>query len=130
MYAFFIVLLFSLSGQASALDVTLAWSTDPAVDGYKVYYKAGSSGPPYDGTGAAEGDSPIDVGWLSEFTLRNLSDDEDYYFALTAYNEYGESGYSPEVTTARSVAVSSDTSIAGGGGGGCFISALRDGNEK
>ena len=110
---------------ANALDITLAWTSDPSVDGYKIYYKSGSSGPPYDGTGAAEGDSPIDVGWVDEFTLRALSDDEDYYFAVTAYNAYGESGYSNEVTTARSVSVTTSSGIAGGGGGGCFITALQ-----
>jgi hypothetical protein len=111
------------------LDISLAWTSEPVVDGYKIYYKSGSSGPPYDGDGAAEGDSPIDVEWVDEFTLRALPDDEDYYLAITAYNEYGESGYSNEVTTARSVAVST-AGAAGGGGGGCFISALRSGNEK
>ncbi|MEJ2724387.1 MAG: fibronectin type III domain-containing protein [Deltaproteobacteria bacterium] len=110
-------------------DVTLAWDSDSAVDGYKLYYKAGSSGPPYNGTGAAEGDSPVDVGWFSEFTLRALSDGEDYYFAVTAYNSEGESGYSNEATTARPVGVSS--AEAGGvepagvdAGSGCFISTM------
>ena len=110
----------------NALDVTLAWDADPAVDGYKVYYKSGSSGPPYDGIGAAEGDSPIDVGWVDEFTLRALSDDEDYYFVITAYNQYGESGYSNEVTTAKSVSVTTSSGAVGGGGGGCFISAIGE----
>ena len=90
----------------------------------------GISGPPYDGTGAAEGNSPIDVGWIDEFTLRALSDDEEYYFVVTAYRDGVESGYSNEVTTARGVTVSGSSSGAGGGGGGCFISALRGGNEK
>lgn len=120
-------LLFCLLGEASGRDVTLSWSADPTVGGYEIYYKAGSSGPPYNGIGAAEGDSPIDVGWVDEFTLRDLSDDEDYYFAITAYNEFGESGYSNEVTTARSVSI---TTSSAGGGGGCFISALRGGNEE
>jgi hypothetical protein len=119
-----IALLFLWAIPTHALDITLAWTSDPTVDGYKIYYEAGSSGPPYNGTGAAEGDSPIDVGWVDEFTLRALSDDEDYYFAITAYNQYGESGYSNEVTTARSVTTTSSVT-APAGGGGCFISALQ-----
>ena len=112
---------------ASALDVTLAWDPDQIADGYKVHYKSGSSGPPYDGTGAAEGDSPIDVGWVSESTLRALSDDEDYYFVITAYNEYGESGYSNEVTTAKSVSITTGSGVSGGGGGGgCFIASMQE----
>jgi hypothetical protein len=118
-------LFFCFVTPVHSLDVTLAWNTDPAADGCKVYYKTGSSGPPYDGIGAAEGDSPIDVGWVSEFTLRALSEDEDHYFVVTAYNENGESGYSNEVTTAKSVVVST-VGAAGGDGGGCFISAITE----
>ncbi len=53
-----------------AADVTLAWSanTEPDLDGYYIYYKTGSSGAPYNGTGAAEGNSPIQV------PLANLTD--------------------------------------------------------
>ncbi len=122
----FVALLSCFSTPGYAMDVTLAWDTDPTVDGYHLYYKAGSSGPPYNGTGAAEGDSPVDVGWVSEFTLRALSEDEDYYFAVTAYTQDGESGYSNEVTKARSsaIATTSGVSTGGGGGGGCFIETI------
>jgi hypothetical protein len=108
----------------NALDITLAWDVNPGAEGYKIHYKRGSSGPPYNGTEAAEGDSPIDVGWVSEFTLRALSDDEVYYLSITAYKDDLESGYSNEVTTARSAAIS--TVGAAGGGGGCFISAIAE----
>ena len=103
----------------------MAWGDDSTVDGYKLYYKAGSSGPPYNGTGAVEGDSPVDVGWVSEFTLRALSDD-DYYFVVTAYKQGSESGYSNEATTARSGSVATSSGVAGNGesGGGCFISTI------
>jgi hypothetical protein len=121
----FVALLSCFLTPGYAMDITLAWDTDPTVDGYELYYKAGSSGPPYNGTGAAEGDSPVDVGWVSEFTLRALSDDADYYFVVTAYTQDGESGYSNEVTTARSGAVATSSGLAGGGGGGCFISTIR-----
>ena len=122
----FVALLSCFLTPGYARDVTLAWDTDPSVDGYLLYYNAGSSGPPYNGTGTAEGDSPVDVGWVSEFTLRALSDDEDYYFAVTAYTQDGESGYSNEVTTARSssIATTSGVSAGGGGGGGCFINTV------
>ena len=124
----------SLLGRAHAMDITLAWDHSEGADGYLIYYKSGSSGVPYDGTGAAEGDSPIDVGYMSDFTLRALSDDEVYYFAVTAYNDFGESGYSNEAMTGRSVSDGSNSTTSSaigdaGGGGGCFISALS-GNEK
>lgn len=122
----FVALLSCFLTPGYARDVTLAWDTDPSVDGYLLYYNAGSSGPPYNGTGAAEGDSPVDVGWVSEFTLRALSDEDDYYFVVTAYTQDGQSGYSNEATTeSRSaVATSSIVPAGGGGGGGCFINTV------
>jgi hypothetical protein len=124
-YILFAIALFFSSGPVFAMDLTLAWDTHPSAKGYKIHYKSGSSGPPYNGTGAAEGDSPIDVGWVSEFTLRGLPDDEVYYVSLTAYKNNTESGYSNEVTTARGVADSSSSSgLSGGGDSGCFISTI------
>jgi len=87
---------------AHSADVTLAWdpNSEPDLAGYKVYYKTGSSGPPYDGTGATEGDSPIDVGNVTEFTLHDLTDGVTYFFVVTAHDTEGlESGYSNEVNT-------------------------------
>ena len=121
-----VALLSCFSTPVYSMDVTLGWDTDSRVDGYKLYYKARSSGPPYNGTGAAEGDSPVDVGWVSEFTLRALSDDEVYYFVATAYNDLGESGYSNEVSTDRSISSwsSSIGVVDSNSGAGCFISTI------
>jgi hypothetical protein len=57
------ITLFLVTPQAYCVQATLAWdpNSEPDLDGYKVYYKTGSSGEPYDGTGATQGDSPIDV---------------------------------------------------------------------
>lgn len=85
---------------AYSVEVTLAWdpNTEPDLAGYKIYYKTGSSGPPYNGTGATEGDSSIDVGNLTEFTLHGLTDCVTYFFVVTAYNTGGlESNYSEEL---------------------------------
>ena len=82
------------------MDVSLSWdpNTDSNLAGYKIYYKSGSFGPPYDGTGANEGDSPIDVGDVTEFTLTGLTDGATYFFVVTAYATQDlESGYSNEV---------------------------------
>lgn len=121
--------LFCFVTPVYALDITLAWDLNPYVDGYKIYYKTGSSGPPYNGTTAAEGDSPIDIGYSSEFTLRALSDDDVHYFTITAYKDDLESGYSNEVSTGRGVSTTSSSpalAAAGGGGGGCFITILQE----
>jgi len=104
-------------------DATLMWSknTESDLDGYKVYYKSGSSGSPYNGMGAMEGDSPITIPLQElynpeqpEYTIHGLDDNEDYYFVLTAYDIYErESGYSNEV--------SSNEIGLEAYGGGCFI---------
>lgn len=96
--AFALSLLFA--SIALADDVTLAWdaNTEPDLAGYQIYYKTESSGEPYDGTGAAEGDSPIDVGNVTVFTIHGLVEGVAYYFVATAYDTEGlESGYSNEV---------------------------------
>jgi len=80
------------------MDVTLQWNASAGSSGYKLYYTTGCPGPPYDGTEALEGSSPIDVGNVTQFTLHDIPDG-DCRFALTAYNAYGESGYSVEIST-------------------------------
>jgi Fibronectin type III domain len=68
------------------------------IAGYRVYYKTGTPGPPYLGTGANEGSSPIDVGNTTSVTLTGLNEAETYYVAVTCYNTKGrESPYSSEV---------------------------------
>ena len=83
-------------GPAFAWDLTIAWdpNREPNLDGYTVYYKKYSPGPPYDYVG----DLP-----LSTFVnpdkpvtqITNLENDINYYFALTAYDTDGnESSFS------------------------------------
>lgn len=89
------------------IDVTLEWdeNAQPDVAGYSLYYKTGSSGPPYTGSGASEGDSPIAidthhacVSGPCRFTLTDLNEVATYYFVVTAYDTAGlESDYSNEV---------------------------------
>ena len=105
MFAIIAIFMIALYSSAFAgLNITLEWdaSTSPDIAGYKVYYKTGTSGPPYSGTGAVEGNSPIDVGNILTFTITGLAEDEDYYFVATAYDDRGrESDYSNEVSTVR-----------------------------
>ena len=91
-------MLFFAITPVQAMDVTLQWNVSAGASGYKIYYTTGCPGPPYDGAQALEGNSPIDVGNVTEFTLHNIPGD-DCRFALTAYNSYGESGYSNEIST-------------------------------
>ena len=106
-----------------AADVTLAWSgnTESDLAGYYIYYKNGTSGAPYNGTGVDEGDSPIKIplGYFAdpanpEYTLHGLSDTETSYFVLTAYDtEDNESGFSNEVSYQPIAPTLSNLSISG-----------------
>lgn len=91
-----LLILFWVS-TAVAQSVNLAWdpSSDPSVAGYQVYYQAGNSQPPFLGTEAAEGMSPIDVGPSTSLGLALPDDGRVYYFTVTAYNGTGaESSFS------------------------------------
>jgi len=73
-------------GPASAADVTLEWNPVATATGYKLYHRLASD---------AEYQAPVDVGAETSGTLPDLTG--PYFFAVTAYNDYGESGYSTEV---------------------------------
>jgi hypothetical protein len=79
-----------------ASSVTLQWEPvdSELVVGYKIYYQADSSAQPYQGTGADQGASPIDVHTNTTATISGLNPNRAYYFAVTAYNASGESAYS------------------------------------
>jgi hypothetical protein len=106
---YFLLLLFLLAvDPAGAVDITLQWDTnvEPDLQGYKVYYKTGSSGPPYTGSDAQQGSSPIRVtasavcsGTVCRFTLSHLNEAQTYYFTVTAFDVgQNESDYSEEVS--------------------------------
>ena len=148
----FILLIFSIFfcfvSPVYAVDVTMAWSpnTESDVEGYKLYYKTGLNGPPYNGVGATEGDAPIII-WTDElynpeqpeFTIHGLNENETYHFVLTAYDIDGyESAYSDEVSFNSGDDATYDGGGAtydggnatndGGGGGGCFIATAAYGS--
>jgi len=103
-----------------AADITIAWTENAESDlaGYYIYYKTGTSGKPYNGTGVVEGDSPIKIladSATPEYTLHGLSDTETTYLVLTAYDTGGnESLFSNEVSYQPSTATAlSSLSISG-----------------
>lgn len=103
---FSLIIFFSSLATCYSGEADLSWDANVESDlaGYKVYYKTGSSGAPYDGTGALEGNSPVDIGARAAvsgsvtYTLTGLTDGVQYCFVVTAYDDGGlESGYSNEV---------------------------------
>ena len=106
-----------------AADITLAWAgnAEPNLSGYYIYYKSGTSGAPYKGTGADEGNSPIKIplGEFAdpanpEYTLHGISDTETSFFVLSAYDtEDNESGFSNEVSYQPIAPILTNLSISG-----------------
>jgi hypothetical protein len=86
---FILILIISIS-LAYTAQVTLAWdpNTELELAGYKIYY----------GLLSDQYSSSVDVGNRTSYTLSNLADGKTYYFAATAYDQYGdESDFSNEV---------------------------------
>ena len=137
-WSWFSICLISLlvfPGVGYTMTVMLAWepSPTPGVSGYKLYYTDGTSGPPYEGTGAYEGESPIDVGDVRSFSVSGLDSTRTHFFVATAYLPNGlESEYSNEVstsdspTTPDSPATPASAGGGGGSGGGCFIDTAKN----
>ena len=124
-----LILTFSATFAHSA-EVTLTWdpNTEPDIAGYKIYYETESSGPPYNGTGLTEGDSPIDVENQTEFTLHGLTEDVTYFLAATAYDTEGlESNYSEELI--YETGNNPPPVVEAGSGGGCFIATAAYGSN-
>jgi hypothetical protein len=137
LFGFLITLLWSTSVLSA--DVTLAWdpNSEPDLEGYGVYFRKGTPGPPYELAGnlaladLTNDDAPL-------FVVSGLEKGFRYYFAVTAYDTDGnESTYSSAVcadigdTITPCPAASSSSasgSGGGGGGGGCFISASSEVN--
>ena len=68
---------------------TVSWSANTETDiaGYFLAYSQGSSGPPYNGTDADQGPSPIFVGNVTNYTLTGMDLSSTYYFNLQAVDQ-------------------------------------------
>ena len=88
--------------SALAAEIKIAWDAQFHTTGYNVYYR----------TASGVYGSPIDVGNVTTYTLAGLYRGQRYFIAVTAYNEFGESGYSDELN-----AVSLTTSVNRAGAG-------------
>ncbi|MCG3157445.1 MAG: hypothetical protein DKINENOH_04079 [bacterium] len=75
---------------------------------YRIYYDT-DTGPPYQGTGADQGSSPIEISVDSTVTktvtLTGLTNGQTYYFAVKGYNSNTdeESSYSVEVSATPNI---------------------------
>jgi hypothetical protein len=69
------------------MEATFAWEVSDGATGYKLYY----------GFESRQYEFVIDNWRFTQATVANLDDDRTYYFAVTAYNDYGESDFSKEI---------------------------------
>ena len=78
---------YKVSVQKGDGSVTLSWSysTDDTAGGYYIYY--GTRPGEYLGRYAAEGNSPIDVGNTTSYTITGLKNGTIYYFAIAAWSK-------------------------------------------
>ena len=85
------LIIFSLpfiSTLSYAAEIKLAWDASDMATGYILY--CGSESRTYEGK--------IDVGGELQHTITNLNDNQSYYCAVTAYNQFGESEFSNEIS--------------------------------
>ena len=77
-----------IAGQSR---IWVSWQTNSESDlaGYRVYYRAGAAGPPWDGTATVEGSpSPVQVSGTN-MLLRGLSLRTNYFVAVSALDTTG-----------------------------------------
>ena len=83
----FVLTLLFITAFAYSAEVTLQWNSVPEAEGYNIYcgLEPRNYQPPQNAESNTNHTVSLDPG--------------TYYFAVTAYNNYGESGYSQEVST-------------------------------
>ena len=108
--SFFILCTASLSAYAAKVAISFIPNSDPLLYSYKVYY--GTQSRNY--TSEIELNSPeVDNGNI-QTEVDGLESGQTYYFAVTSFNEYGESDYSNELVYTISNPDSSDFGIEAG----------------
>jgi hypothetical protein len=71
-------------------DITLSWNPSEGADGYKLYY----------GSQSKDYAPPIDIGNVTVYELKAV-ESSVRFFAVTAYNRFGESAPSEEAFLPR-----------------------------
>ena len=96
-----ITILLMMLTPVFAKDVTLSWGNSTGATGYRIYCQANNSKPPFPLCGDTRNTG-------TSYTVAGLTDGSIYSFAVTAYNDYGESTYSNIVTESPPVVTDPD----------------------
>jgi hypothetical protein len=83
------VLCLGIGASAHAGDLGFAWNASTGASGYRLH------------SGATPGNytSTVDVGGTTQTSLATVPDCTNQFYAVTAYNSAGQSGYSTEVSS-------------------------------
>jgi hypothetical protein len=87
-FAFLTIIKISSPSLVIAAEVTLLWDPSANATGYVLHY----------GIESSSYETSIDVEDNLQYTVIDLDDDQLYYFAVSAYNENGDSDYSDEIS--------------------------------
>ncbi|MEK7214492.1 MAG: right-handed parallel beta-helix repeat-containing protein, partial [Chloroflexota bacterium] len=101
-----------VTAGAGTLNLKWAANTESDIAGYKVYYST-TPGPPYSGAGATQGNSPVDAGKVTSFTLDGLTPGT-YFVTVTAYDTSRDGVYDQTDGNESWFAIQ-ELGIAGGG---------------
>ncbi|NLC70070.1 MAG: fibronectin type III domain-containing protein [Desulfuromonadaceae bacterium] len=104
-------ILFMMLSPSFAKDVSLSWGTSTGATGYRIYCQADNPNPPFPLCGDTRNTS-------TTHTVSGLNDNKSYSFAVTAYNQYGESPYSNIVTEKTTVVPAPDNNSGSTTGSG------------
>ena len=100
-----IMVLVPIFQLSHAAEVTLAWDSSDQASGYILYY----------GLESRTYENMIDVSNNLQHTVTNLRENQLYYFAVRAYNEFGESEFSDVIFTKTGVNIAPVPSILANG---------------
>ncbi|MEM4368648.1 MAG: carbohydrate binding domain-containing protein, partial [Candidatus Anstonellales archaeon] len=92
----------NITFYASDRKISLSWTAPnvPDINHYKIYYDTDNPNPPYTGTGATAGNSPINVGNVTSYILSGLVNFVTYYITITCVDNTNlESTYSTVIST-------------------------------
>ena len=86
----------SAVAETSGGQVLVTWDASDNTNGYRIFYDEDTDNPPFSPSQNGTPVSGSDVGNVTEVLIEGLTAGQTYYFSLIAYNDNGDSDYSPQ----------------------------------